>query len=145
MAGPHLSPLLILLLSLALGAAGLEDEANNTEEKIVNRSPCPRGKQLWQVALLYDNEFHCSDVLVSKQWVLTVTQCHLRVYIVQMGSDLLLDAELLETKATESFIHPQYNYVTLTHDIMLVKLHSPAQLSPTTTLHGIAHFNLIKQ
>lgn len=50
-----------------------------------------------------------------------------------MGSDLLLDVELVETKATESFTHPQYNNATLAHDVMLVKLRSPAQLSPTVS------------
>ncbi|XP_054444395.1 kallikrein-7-like [Pteronotus mesoamericanus] len=140
MAGPRLSLLLTLLLSFALGSAGLKCgaalRANNTGERIVNGYTCPGGNQPWQVALFFDHEFQCSGVLVHKQWVLTVAHCHMSEYVVQMGSDLLLDVNLQEIKATESFIHPLYNNVTLANDIMLVKLSRPAPLSPTvSTLH----------
>ncbi|XP_054444394.1 kallikrein-7-like [Pteronotus mesoamericanus] len=131
MAGPRLSVLLTLLLSFALGSAGLE--ANNTRERIINGYPCRGGSHPWQVALFFDHEFQCSGVLVHKQWVLTVAHCHMSEYVVQMGSDLLLDVDLEEIKATASFIHPLYNHLTLDHDIMLVKLFRPAPLSPTVS------------
>ncbi|XP_045712391.1 kallikrein-7-like [Phyllostomus hastatus] len=130
MASPRLSPLLILLLSLALGAAG-QGANNNNGENIVNGSPCPRSSQPWQVALLHDSEFHCSGVLVSEQWVLTVAQCNRSEYTVHMGSDLLDDKNAVRIRATESFIHPRFHSQKYIHDFMLVKLSSPAPLSET--------------
>ncbi|XP_070259081.1 kallikrein-7-like [Myotis yumanensis] len=129
MAGPLLQPLLLLLLSFALGSAG--QEAQDTRERIINGVVCPRGSHPWQVALYDNNKFKCAGVLVNQQWVLTVAHCRLSEYIVQMGSDLRVDWRAQRIRATESFIHPRYNNRTNNHDIMLVKLSSPATLSPT--------------
>ncbi|XP_059521461.1 kallikrein-7-like isoform X1 [Myotis daubentonii] len=135
MAGPLLQPLLLLLLSFALGSAGQEGlhPAQDTGERIINGVPCSRGSHPWQVALYDNNEFQCSGVLVNQQWVLTVAHCHQSEYIVQMGSDLLVDGRAERMRATESFIHPWYINGTYYHDIMLVKLSSPATLSPTVS------------
>ncbi|XP_028384933.1 kallikrein-7-like [Phyllostomus discolor] len=136
MAGPCLSPLLILLLSLALGAAGLE--ANNTGERIINGFLCPKGKQPWQVALFDGHKFHCSGVLLSELWVLTVAHCHLREYTVQMGSDILLHGDVQRIRATKSFIHPRFSGVTHVNDLMLVKLSAPAPLSSTVKIISVS-------
>ncbi|KAM5297524.1 kallikrein-7-like [Glossophaga mutica] len=136
MAGPRLSPLLILLLSLAPGAAGLD--ANNTGERIINGALCPRGKHPWQVALFEGHKFHCSGVLISELWVLTVAHCHLSEYVVQMGSDLLLHGDVQRIRATKSFIHPRFSEVTHIHDLMLVKLSAPAPLSSTVKIIGVS-------
>ncbi|XP_016061414.1 PREDICTED: kallikrein-7-like [Miniopterus natalensis] len=101
MAGPLLQPLLILVLSLALGSA------------------------------------RQAGVLVNKEWVLTVAHCYMSEYIVQMGSDLLVDGNAQKIRATESFIHPRYDTATDTHDIMLVKLSSPAKLSPSVRIVNV--------
>ncbi|ELK37889.1 Kallikrein-7, partial [Myotis davidii] len=105
--------------------------AQDTGERIFNGVPCPGGSHPWQVALYDNKKFHCAGVLVNKQWVLTVAHCHQSEYIVQMGSDLLVDVRAQRIRATESFIHPWYINDTYYHDIMLVKLSSPATLSPT--------------
>ncbi|XP_066228669.1 kallikrein-7-like [Saccopteryx leptura] len=132
MAGPSLSPLLVVLLSLALASVG--QGAQDTGERIINGIPCPRGSQPWQVALFQGREFECAGVLIHEQWVLTVAHCYLREYMVQMGSDLLFDENVQRIRATESFIHPRYNNVTDLHDIMLVKLSYPATLSSTVEI-----------
>ncbi|XP_015419478.1 PREDICTED: kallikrein-7-like [Myotis davidii] len=93
MAGPLLQPLLLLLLSFALGSA--EEEAvsalcsvsasallhaslSDTGERIINGVVCPRGSHPWQVALYDNNKLECSGVLVHQKWVLTVAHCHQR-------------------------------------------------------------------
>ncbi|XP_053515651.1 kallikrein-7-like [Artibeus jamaicensis] len=129
MAGSLHMPLLILLLSLTLGAAGQGGEADNTEKKIVNGLPCPRGSQPGQVALLSDREFQCSGVLLSELWVLTVASCNMSEYTVHMGSDLLDDDKAVKIRATESFVHPRFQSQNYIHDLMLVKLSRPALLS----------------
>ncbi|XP_059521464.1 kallikrein-7-like [Myotis daubentonii] len=135
MAGPLLQPLLLLLLSFALGSAGQEGlhPAQDTGERIINGVSCPRGSHPWQVALYDNDEFHCAGVLLNQQWVLTVAHCRLSEYIVQMGSDLLVDGNVQRIWATQYFVHPRYNNSNYNHDIMLVKLSSPATLSPTVS------------
>uniref|UniRef100_G1QFW6 Peptidase S1 domain-containing protein n=1 Tax=Myotis lucifugus TaxID=59463 RepID=G1QFW6_MYOLU len=128
MAGPLVQPLLLLLLSFALGSAG--QEAQDTGERIINGIVCPGGSHPWQVAL-YDNNEVCAGVLVNQQWVLTVAHCHQRYGKGEPAPDLLVDWRAQRIRATEYFIHPRYNNRTNNHDIMLVKLHSPATLSPT--------------
>ncbi|XP_070258245.1 kallikrein-7-like [Myotis yumanensis] len=129
MAVPRLPLVLLLLLSFALGSAG--QEAQDTGERIINGVVCPRGSHPWQVALYDKNGFQCAGVLVNQQWVLTVAHCYQSEYIVQMGSDLPVDARAQRIRAIQSFIHHRYNNHTDDHDIMLVKLCSPARLSPT--------------
>ncbi|KAM8788816.1 kallikrein-7-like [Rhynchonycteris naso] len=129
MAGPSLSPLLVVLLSLALGSAG--QGVQDTGERIIHGVPCPRGSNPWQVALFRINKFWCAGVLIHEQWVLTVAHCYLSEYIVQLGSDLLVDENAQRIRATESFIHPEYDDFLNIHDIMLVKLSSPANLTST--------------
>ncbi|XP_059521458.1 kallikrein-7-like [Myotis daubentonii] len=131
MAVPLLPPVLLLLLSFALGSAG--QAAQDTGERIFNGVVCPRGSHPWQVALYNNNKFQCAGVLVNQQWVLTVAHCHQSKYIVQMGSDLLVDGNVQRIRATQSFIHHRYINHTDNHDIMLVKLRSPATLSPTVS------------
>ncbi|XP_023603935.1 kallikrein-7-like [Myotis lucifugus] len=133
MALPRLPPVLLLLLSLALGSAGQEGlhPAQDTGERIINGVVCPRGSHPWQVALYAFDEFHCAGVLVNQQWVLTVAHCRLSEYIVQMGSDLLFDGHAQRIRTTQSFVHPWYNHSNYNYDIMLLKLPSPVTLSPT--------------
>ncbi|XP_036151851.1 kallikrein-7-like [Myotis myotis] len=136
MAGPLLQPLLLLLLSFTLGSAG--QEAHGNGERIINGVPCPRGAQPWQVALFTDRGIQCAGVLVDKDWVLSVAHCRKSEYIVQMGSDLLVDGNAQRIRATQSFVHPRYiDAARQVHDIMLVKLRSPATLSPTVRTAGV--------
>ncbi|XP_016061413.1 PREDICTED: kallikrein-7-like [Miniopterus natalensis] len=128
MAGLLLQSLLILLLSLALRSAG---QAQDTRARIVNGVQCPRGTHPWQVALYDKGVFQCAGVLVSKQWVLTVAHCLLSEYVAQMGSDLLVDENAQKIRVTKLFLHPRYDPTTNIHDIMLLKLSSPAKLSPS--------------
>ncbi|XP_059555593.1 kallikrein-7-like [Myotis daubentonii] len=136
MAGPLLQPLLLLLLSFALGSAEEEGlhPAQDTGERIINGNQCPRGAQPWQVALYHNNVFLCAGVLVHEKWVLTVADCYSREYIVQIGTNLLVDRNAQKIRATEFFTHPRYDVTTNVHNIMLLKLSSPAKLSPTVRI-----------
>ncbi|EPQ16036.1 Kallikrein-7 [Myotis brandtii] len=111
--------------------------AQDTGERIINGVPCPRGAQPWQVALFTDHGIKCAGVLVHKDWVLTVAHCRKSEYIVQVGSDILVDGNAQRIRATESFVHPQFDAARQVHDIMLVKLSSPAKLSSTVRTVGV--------
>nr|KAF6270046.1 kallikrein related peptidase 7 [Pipistrellus kuhlii] len=128
MAGPLLQALLLLLLSFALGSDGKAAQGNG--ERILNGVECPRGTHPWQVVLFHNNTFLCAGVLINQRWVLTVAHCRKSDYLVQMGSDHLNIGTVQQIWATESFVHPQYDNRTYDHDLMLVKLSSPAKLSP---------------
>uniref|UniRef100_A0A671EBU7 tissue kallikrein n=2 Tax=Rhinolophus ferrumequinum TaxID=59479 RepID=A0A671EBU7_RHIFE len=127
MAGSLLTPLLILLLSLALGSA--DREAQDEGNRIIEGVPCPRDSHPWQVALLRGSELHCGGVLVNRMWVLTAAHCKMNEYNVHMGSDRLSDRRSQKIRATRSFVHPSYSTQTNVNDIMLVKLSRPARLS----------------
>ncbi|XP_006763927.1 PREDICTED: kallikrein-7 [Myotis davidii] len=136
MAGPRLQPLLLLLLSFALGSAG--QEAHGNGERIVNGAPCSRGSHPWQVALMRGRDTQCTGVLIHAQWVLTVGHCRQLAYNVQMGSDVLNDPNAQVIRATESFVYPQFDGAKKVHDIMLVKLSRPATLSSTVRTLAIS-------
>lgn len=127
MAGPLLSPLLILLLSLSLGSA--RDKAQDEGNRIIEGVPCQKGSHPWQVALLRGSQLHCGGVLVNQMWVLTAAHCKMNEYTVYMGSDRLSDRGAQKIRATRSFVHPNYSTQTHVNDIMLVKLSSRARLS----------------
>ncbi|XP_066230235.1 kallikrein-7-like [Saccopteryx leptura] len=127
MAGPSLSPLLVVLLSLALGSA--RQGGSDTENRIIDGVPCPRGSHPWQVALLKGSQLHCGGVLINQQWVLTAAHCKMSEYNVHLGSDQLSTGRAQRIRATKSFVHPSYSTETHVNDIMLVKLGHPARLS----------------
>ncbi|XP_045434844.1 kallikrein-7 isoform X2 [Pipistrellus kuhlii] len=127
MAGTLLQPLLLLLLSLALGSAG--QAGKNSGDRIIEGVPCPRRSHPWQVALLKGNQLHCGGVLVNEEWVVTAAHCQMSDYNVYMGSFRLNSRRGQKIKATESFVHPAYSTQTHENDIMLVKLSEPAQLT----------------
>ncbi|XP_036286300.2 kallikrein-7 [Pipistrellus kuhlii] len=105
--------------------------AQDTGERIINGVVCTRGTHPWQVALYHNNVFQCAGVLIHRRWVLTVAHCRRSEFIVQMGTDLLVNPNAQKIRATETYVHPRYDVTTDVHNIMLVKLSSPAKLSPT--------------
>ncbi|XP_005692807.1 PREDICTED: kallikrein-7 isoform X2 [Capra hircus] len=121
------TPLLILLLTFALGSAAQEDQGDKSGEKIIDGVPCPRGSQPWQVALLKGSQLHCGGMLLNEKWVLTAAHCMMNEYAIHMGSDRLVGGQKI--KATRSFRHPGYSTQTHANDIMLVKLNGRAKLS----------------
>ncbi|XP_016061461.1 PREDICTED: kallikrein-7-like [Miniopterus natalensis] len=127
MAGPLLQPLLILVLSLALGSA--RQAGKDAGDRIIDGVPCPRASHPWQVALLKGSQLHCGGVLVNEQWVLTAAHCQMSNYNVYMGSFRLNSRRGQKISATKSFVHPDYSTQTHVNDIMLVKLSEPAKLT----------------
>ncbi|KAG3256603.1 kallikrein-7 [Ictidomys tridecemlineatus] len=129
MEGSLLPSLLILLLSLALGTAGQDDQGDKSGDKIIDGFPCERGSHPWQVALLKNSQLHCGGVLLDERWVLTAAHCRMRQYNVHLGSDRLGDKSAQKIKASKSFRHPGYSTKTHANDLMLVRLNSRARLS----------------
>ncbi|KAI4553008.1 hypothetical protein MJT46_016302 [Ovis ammon polii x Ovis aries] len=93
------APLLILLLSFALGSAAQGAQGDENLE-IIDGVPCARGSQPWQVALRKGRQPHCGGVLLGEQWVLTAARCMMNAYHVHMHSDRLVGGQ--NVKATQS-------------------------------------------
>uniref|UniRef100_UPI00398EF5E6 trypsin-like n=1 Tax=Pristiophorus japonicus TaxID=55135 RepID=UPI00398EF5E6 len=118
----------VLLLSLLLVAGAVA----SSDDKIIGGSECSPQSVPWQASL--DLGYHsCGGALVSDRWVISAAHCWYNPYYmrVRLGAhDLRLGS------ATEQFINVEsiywnqdYNYQTLDHDVMLVKLVRTAKLS----------------
>ncbi|XP_075393987.1 kallikrein-7-like [Tenrec ecaudatus] len=123
---------LLLLLPFILGAAGQgEDGDKDSADKIIEGYQCQSNSHPWQVALLRGNQLHCGGSLLNDRWVLTAAHCKMNEYNVYMGSQMLNGRRGKRIRATRSIRHPDYSTRTHVNDIMLVRLNSPARMSPS--------------
>ncbi|MBN3304501.1 TRYP protein, partial [Amia calva] len=102
--------------------------------RIIGGQECTPGAQPWMASLNYGYHF-CGGVLINEQWVLSVAHCWYNPYAMQI---FLGDHNLREYEGTEQLMktdtivwHPDYDYQTLDHDIMLIKLYQPIRPSAT--------------
>ncbi|KAJ1133452.1 hypothetical protein NDU88_011743 [Pleurodeles waltl] len=120
--------MMLLLLSVLVGAAAAAPWA---EEKIVGGYECPVHSQPWQVSLNYGYHF-CGGSLINDQWVVSAAHCWYNPYAMMI---ILGDHNLNIFEGQEKMMkidrivwHPSYDYQTLDHDIMLIKLFHPVPL-----------------
>ncbi|XP_017564117.1 chymotrypsinogen 2-like, partial [Pygocentrus nattereri] len=87
----------------------------------------------WQASIQDSTGFHfCSGSLINIYWVLTAAHCNVRTSTrVVLGAQYLSsNAQSIQTlPVAKVFTFPSYNPSTLSQDIALTKLASPAQLS----------------
>ncbi|XP_036421539.1 chymotrypsinogen 2-like isoform X2 [Colossoma macropomum] len=87
----------------------------------------------WQASLHDSTGFYfCSGSLINLYWVLTAAHCNVRTSTrVVLGAQYLSsNAQSIQTlPVAKVFTSPTYNPSTLSNDIALIKLASPAQLS----------------
>ncbi|KAM6153247.1 kallikrein-1-like [Erethizon dorsatum] len=118
------------------------DAVHPTLPGIIGGPKCQNESKAWQAALFRNRRFYCGGVLVHPQWVLTAAHCIRRKYQIWLGRHSLFDEEdtgqLVHVK--KSFPHPQFNMSLLkphhsypdddhSHDLMLVHLREPAQIT----------------
>ncbi|XP_074048851.1 kallikrein-14 [Macrotis lagotis] len=127
-------PLLILLLLWVPAAipapADLPGNFRN-EEKIIGGQACVPHSQPWQVALYVSHSFHCGGVLLSNRWVLTAAHCfnwNLRAFL---GKHNLIYQESSQkwVNVVKKIPYPKYNTRTKNHDLMLLYLEKPVNLT----------------
>ncbi|XP_069823938.1 chymotrypsinogen 2-like [Dendropsophus ebraccatus] len=101
--------------------------------KIVNGEDAVSGSWPWQVSLQTSTGAHyCGGSLISQLWVVTAAHCDVRTSerVILGEYDFSSSAEPIQTKSiARVFTHPGYDPSTMTNDIALVKLSSPATIT----------------
>ncbi|XP_069821368.1 chymotrypsinogen A-like [Dendropsophus ebraccatus] len=99
--------------------------------RVVNGEDAVSGSWPWQVSVQTNTGAHyCGGSLISDLWVVTAAHCEVRTSdrVVLGEFDLSSSAEPIQTKSiARVFTHP--NYSSLTYDITLLKLSSPATIT----------------
>ncbi|XP_039629523.1 trypsin-like [Polypterus senegalus] len=102
------------------------------DDKIIGGRECRRNSQPWQASLNYGYHY-CGGSLINDQWVVSAAHCWYNPYSMQV---ILGDHDLRVFEWTEQLMktdtiiwHPYYDYQTLDHDIMLIKLFHPVQVN----------------
>ncbi|XP_048587764.1 chymotrypsinogen B isoform X2 [Nematostella vectensis] len=87
----------------------------------------------WQLSLQMFGMHNCGASLITPQWAVTAAHCvqnNYWYYSLQAGSHLRQD-DGVQLKIAKIIPHKGYSRSHLRHDIALIKLASPAKLSPT--------------
>ncbi|XP_041657233.1 coagulation factor IXb [Cheilinus undulatus] len=120
-------------------------EKDNTDERIVGGDEAKAGEIPWQVTLMYHSPSQgraqpfCGGSLLSELWVITAAHCLIqadiaqRVFFVRAGEHDINKDEGPERDhlVAQRHIHRSYNYnlSPYNHDIALLKLATPVELS----------------
>ncbi|KAK2819859.1 hypothetical protein Q7C36_021505 [Tachysurus vachellii] len=101
--------------------------------RIVNGEEAVPHSWPWQVSLQDQTGFHfCGGSLVNEWWVVSAAHCNVMTYhrVVLGEHDRSSNAEPIQTmKIDKVFKHQQYSPFTISNDILLIKLASPAKLN----------------
>ncbi|XP_031418001.1 chymotrypsin-like protease CTRL-1 [Clupea harengus] len=124
----------LVVSALGCGAPAIKPQVSGYN-KIVNGENAVSGSWPWQVSLQQSNGFHfCGGSLINQYWVLTAAHCRVsaRSHRVVLGDhDRGSSAEPAQVKTISRVIsHPYYNSNNFNNDITLLKLASPAQMTP---------------
>uniref|UniRef100_A0A8C7E1L9 Peptidase S1 domain-containing protein n=1 Tax=Naja naja TaxID=35670 RepID=A0A8C7E1L9_NAJNA len=126
----NLELLYMLMFRFLLVAAPLNEDE---DDKIVGGYTCRRNSVPYQVSL--NIGYHiCGGSLIHDQWVLSAAHCFKSgegCYVCRLGAYNIRNPEGDEQiiRAEKIIVHPSYNSWLLDHDIMLIKLVKPAELS----------------
>uniref|UniRef100_A0A8C7LT21 trypsin n=1 Tax=Oncorhynchus mykiss TaxID=8022 RepID=A0A8C7LT21_ONCMY len=117
---------LIVLTLLGVAAAAPMDD------RIVGGYECEAHSQPWQASLNIGYHF-CGGALINDQWIISAAHCWMNPWS-QLA--ILGDHHIWEHEGTEQYMsvdaiywHQSYDYQTLDHDIMLLKLAHPVTLN----------------
>uniref|UniRef100_A0A8C5PXS5 Peptidase S1 domain-containing protein n=1 Tax=Leptobrachium leishanense TaxID=445787 RepID=A0A8C5PXS5_9ANUR len=116
----------LLLICVLLGAAAAFDD----DDKIIGGYTCTKNGVPSIVSLNAGYHF-CGGSLINSQWVVSAAHCYQASIQVRLGEHNIAVSEGTEQFISSSRVirHPSYNSRTIDHDIMLIKLSTPATLN----------------
>ncbi|XP_037067942.1 LOW QUALITY PROTEIN: uncharacterized protein LOC119089378 [Pollicipes pollicipes] len=116
---------------------GLRPRIKQRQARIVGGGNTSPGAWPWQAAMYRDGEYQCGATLISDRWLVSAGHCYLRstrrfwlarLGAYRRGSSLLSPHERLHA-VSHVIMHPDYQDVGYVHDIALLRLKEPAQMS----------------
>ncbi|XP_048185349.1 kallikrein-2-like [Perognathus longimembris pacificus] len=120
------------------------------QSRVIGGWECKRHSQPWQVAVSHHGLPTCGGVLLHPQWVLTAAHCIKDTSQVWLGRHNLFEDEDSAQYLTvrHRFPHPLYDLTLLedenqgldsdqSHDLMLLHLSEPANLTDTVQVLGL--------
>lgn len=132
--------LALFIVSFCVSSASLITQST---PKIIGGKAARPDSWPWMIGLVYKNSsptrgLFCGGSLIAKDWVLTAAHCVLHES--HQTFDIFLNHSQLNSQSAERIavdriiIHPLYNDTQLTHDIALVKLTTPSEITPVILL-----------
>uniref|UniRef100_A0A4W5MBZ7 trypsin n=2 Tax=Hucho hucho TaxID=62062 RepID=A0A4W5MBZ7_9TELE len=122
------STMIGLIVLTLLGAAA----AAPMDDRIVGGYECEAHSQPWQASLNIGYHY-CGGSLINDQWIISAAHCWMNPWS-QLA--ILGDHHIWKHEGTEQYMsvnaiywHQSYDYQTLDHDIMLLKLAHPVTLN----------------
>ena len=110
------------------------------QSKIVGGTVSLKNRYPYQVALVNQGEQFCGGSLIGSEWVLTAAHCYGFVTHVHIGRyDLGDDSESYENiEVLEEIPHPNYDFMGLDYDFMLLRLKNPSKYATVKLDDGSA-------
>mmetsp|Transcript_23643 Transcript_23643/g.41987 ORF Transcript_23643/g.41987 Transcript_23643/m.41987 type:complete len:321 (+) Transcript_23643:1527-2489(+) len=127
---------LFALSSSVIGETHVDPSSREIDPRIVGGQAATPNSYPWMVRLNRAGfGFFCGGSLIAEEWVLTAAHCvHNRVPSTigaVLGDHIISISEPTEQQVGTRvfFVHPNYNPATLSHDLALIKLNSPVNIS----------------
>ncbi|KAJ3652181.1 hypothetical protein Zmor_018169 [Zophobas morio] len=127
---------LIVTPSAVEGSPSSLDRQYGISGRIIGGSGARAGQFPFAAAIYIDTDdgrYFCGGALISNLWLLTAGHCvrnGIR-FTIQLGSNTLnsQDFNRVTVRTNTSFLHPEFDDLTLQNDIGLIQLNEPVQFS----------------
>ncbi|KFO24628.1 chymotrypsinogen B [Fukomys damarensis] len=105
--------------------------------RIIHGEDAVPGSWPWQVSLQDETGFHfCGGSLICPYWVVTAAHCQVSTSDMVVAGEYDLDSDEEDVQVleiAEVFTNPDFSWVTVSYDITLLRLATPAQITSTVS------------
>ncbi|XP_055955568.1 transmembrane protease serine 3 [Patella vulgata] len=109
-----------------------------SDDRIIGGKSALSGEYPWQVSLRYQGQHLCGGTLIDRQWVLTAAHCFEQTYVNGWTAAIgITDLRNLYSShvysAADIITHGSFDSTSNSHDIALMKLSKPVDISGTAS------------
>ncbi|XP_044539606.1 chymotrypsinogen B-like [Gracilinanus agilis] len=125
----------LIAAALGCGVPAIEPMLSGLA-RIVNGEDAVPGSWPWQVSLQRGGSHFCGGSLISENWVVTAAHCGVKTTDKVVAGEFDLQTDDGNTQVlqiAEVFKNKKFNMITVSNDIALLKLASPARLLETVS------------